>query len=174
MRQRNAGVHREVQLAIVLVTGRAERADAADRRPGQPVFRNQRTGLRLVEGDAVAEKRQRADPAEREPVDAHARGRASRQRKPGEPRAREIEDLQPLASIRRIGDDESRVGGEIERRRLDDPAALAANLDHLAARLRFGIDAVDRMAAAVEDVIDAALRLLKSDRLAKSVADFGR
>ncbi len=28
--------------------------------------------------------------------------------KPVEPRAREIEDLQPLASIRRIGDDESR------------------------------------------------------------------
>ena len=97
-----------------------------------------------------------------------------RQGEPGHPVAGEIKNLQSLASLRRVGDCERAVAPDVEGRRFQHAAPLAADLDHLANPLGVGVDAVDRMPTPIEDVIDAGGCLLDRQRLAEYVADLGR
>ena len=66
------------------------------------------------------------------------------------------------------------LGARIERRRLDDPAVLAADGDQLAAGGAGGVDAVDRVATPIEDELLAAGRALIAERLTELADDFDR
>jgi hypothetical protein len=63
------------------------------------------------------------------------------------------EDLDPLAVVRRVGDDEGAVGFDRERGRIDDLSGLAADGDDLPRARLLGVEAIDRMAAAIEHEI---------------------
>ena len=85
-----------------------------------------------------------------------------------------VEELEALPAVGGVGDDERAIGSEIERRRLDDPAVLAADGDQLAAGGAGGVDAVDRVAAPIEDELLAAGRALVAERLPELADDLDR
>ena len=83
--QRDAGVQRQVQLAVVFVAGRAQPADGAHRRAGQPVLGHQAAGFGLADEHRPAGVLQRADAAQRQAAERHPRGRPAGQDEAAQP-----------------------------------------------------------------------------------------
>ena len=135
-RQRNAGVHRQMQLPIALVAGRAQRA-----RRCAPACR---TALYSVMSDPVSgwlsamrcpRNASVLTPPMRQPADADARLGAAGQREAGHASCRRNR----RSAAARAGSARRRrrsvpSGARSKARRLEDAPALAADLDHLAAR----------------------------------------
>ena len=69
-----------MQLPVAFVSGRAQPADIAERRAGQPIFGDERAGLRLIERDASPRNASVPTPFSARPADADARLRATGQR----------------------------------------------------------------------------------------------
>src|SRR5262249_45491000 len=97
--ERNAAVEREVQLAILLVTGAAQVADGAVRYPAQRVLGDQAAGLRLRHENRRAGVLQRADAVEHEVLEGDPRPQTPRQQEAADAEAGGREDLDALAPV---------------------------------------------------------------------------
>ena len=95
----------------------------------QLVLGDQRAGLGLRHQDRRAGVLQRADAVQHRVVEHDARLQAAGQHEAADAESGRREDLDPLAVVRRVGDDEGAVGLDRERRRVDDLARLAADRD---------------------------------------------
>ena len=93
--------------------------------------------------------------------------------KPAGANAGRIEDLHALAAIRRIGDGEAAVEGDVERARLDQPALFRADLHELAAPSPAASIAIDGVAAPIEHVVVAVGGLLEANRIAEEPTTCG-
>ena len=142
--------------------------------PARPVLGHQAAGFRLADEHRPAGVLQRADAAERQAAERDARRRATRQEEAAQALAVGVEELQPLAAVGGVGDDERAVGGGVERRRLDHATGFAANRHQLAVGRAGGIDAVDGVAAAIEDELLPGGDPLIAERLTELADDLHR
>ena len=85
--------------------------------------------------------------------------------------ARGREDLNPLAAVRRIGDDERAVRLDGERGRIDDASRFRTDLNDLPRAVLLLVESEHRMRSPIEHEVLAGRRLLKSDRLTESAGD---
>jgi hypothetical protein len=132
-----------------------------------------RSGFRLRQQDARAGVLQRPDAVQHAVAEHHAILGSAAHHETADPQSRRGEDLNALATIRRVGDDKRAVGRHGERGRIDDAARFGADLHDLPrARLLF-VEPIDGVAAAIEDEVLAGGGLLKAGDFAEAAGDVG-
>ena len=169
--QRNAAVEREVDLAVVFVPRAAKLSDETRDTAAQIELGEERARLRLRHENRRARELQRADPVQHRRLEDDASFQPARHQKPALPESGGRENLNPLAAVGGVGDDEAAVGGDGERGGVDDAARLRADLHDLPRARLLGVDTEDRMRAPVEDEVLTRIGLLEADRGTKASGD---
>ena len=103
-----------------------------------------------------------------------ARRRLTGKKKAAQACALRVESLDSLLLTRDVGDDDASVARDVESCGLNDATLFASDLDNLLRAGAPSVDGVDGMPAPVEDVVDAARRLLKTDRAFEAANDVWR
>jgi len=171
--QRQAGVHRQVDIRIRLLARRPEAAERPPRRAVEGELGDERAALRLVDEDGPPGVLHRPDAVQHHRFERQPRHVPPRQREAAEPAARRGKGLDPLPAERRVGDDEAAVLRiDVERGRVEHAPRFRADL-HDPRRGVVG-DGVDGVAAAIEDVVDAAVGLLEAGRAQEGAGDVRR
>ena len=130
--ERNSRIQRDVQVTIGLVPGLPQLPNRSQRRTVEGVLGHQPAGFRMAHEQRAAGEGERADAVERQRSQHDAGGAAARQDEAARTNAGGIEDLDPLAAIRRVGDGKAAVDGDVKCARLDQPAVFRSNLNELA------------------------------------------
>ena len=100
----------EVEIAILLVAGGAQLAEAARRNAIDAELGDERSALRLAEEDRTAVEDERSQPANHQAIEGDERGCAARQGEAAETRSARHEELDATTALRCVGDDEAAVG----------------------------------------------------------------
>ena len=163
-----------MEVALRLVAGGAQRPYGPVRVAVQAVQRDQAARLRLIDQDGAAGELEGADSVQHPGAQRQAGRCAARDPEAAEARAVALEQLHPLASLRRVGDDETTIRGQVERAGGDDTPRLGSDLHQRLRRVAVRRDAIDRMPPPVEDVGVSVIGLLIDGRLAERADDVRR
>ena len=174
IRDDEAGVHREVHVDVILMTGPPQFSKTPPGLAVDGVLRDQGAMLRLADEDRAAGVFDRGEPVEHEIAERDASDGATRQAESTQRRAAGEKDLHAGVAAGCVRDEERAIRGEIERGRIQHATLFSADLDQLGGGIEAARGDVDRMRTAVEDEVVACRRLLTAGEILEAAGDVRR